>query len=137
MINIERGTIIRALFSLLTIHTWFCGMFDPQTVHYQITERSGFVGVVVVTLLGLLGLLALVDTVVNDMMSQNYFLKSLLGRRHLIFMAIALLYATELYVSLQFVQSWGLALYCLLMVSFLVITAFRDINYRFPGKIHA
>jgi len=137
MISVERGTILRGFFSLLTVHTWFCGMFDPRSLHYLVTAKAQGLGLVVITLFGLLGLLALVDTVVNDVMGKKYFLNALLGRRHLIFMNIALLNATELFVATQYVFSWGLALYCLLVCSFVVLTAFRDIHYRYPDKKHA
>ena len=137
MISVERGTILRGFFSLLTVHTWFCGMFDPRSLHYLVTYKAQGIGLVVISLFGLLGLLALVDTVVNDVMSKKYFLKPLLGRRHLIFMAIALLNATELFVSVQYVFSWGLAMYCLLVCSFVVLTAFRDIRHRYPDNAHA
>jgi hypothetical protein len=137
MISVERGTILRGFFSLLTMHTWYCGMFDPLTLHYMVTQGAGWVGLGVITLFGLLGMLALVDTVVNDVMSKKFFLNVLLGRRHLVFMNIALLNATELFVSVQYVFSWGLALYCFLVCSFVVLTAFRDIHYRYPDDKHA
>jgi hypothetical protein len=137
MKSVERSTILRGFFSLLTLHTWYCGMFDPSTMHYIVTAKAQGIGLVVITLFGLLGLLALVDTVINDIMSHKYYTHFLLGRRHLIFMNIALLNATELYVSIQYGFSWGLALYSLLVCSFVVLTAFRDIHYRFPDKKHA
>lgn len=137
MITIERGSILRLFFSLLTIHTWYCGMFDTKTLHYMVTTQAGELGSVIIMLFGSLGLVALADSFVNDFMPRQYSMKTLMKFRHLVFMIIAIMNSAELYVAVQYVQSWGLTFYCLLITTFVVITAFSDIKARFPGFKHA
>lgn len=137
MLKIERGSILRLFFSLLTLHTWYCGMFDPRTLHYMVTTMAGNLGVWIITLFGCLGLAALLDGFINDFLPRQFSIKPLLKSRHLVFMAIAILNSSELFVAVRYVESWGLTLYCLLITTFVVITAFSDIKARFPGFKHA
>lgn len=133
MPNVQRSSILRAFFSLLALHTWFCGMFDPKTLHFMVTKEANELGLTVVTLFGVLGLLGFLDVVVNDFMCEDRSLPSLMEWRHLLFMGIAILNASEMFVAMKYVQSWGLTLYCSLVSTFVTITAFRDIQIRFSG----
>ncbi len=128
-----RGSILRLFFSLLTLHTCFCGLFDARTLHYMVTIKAGVMGTWVIVAFGALGLMALADTFVNDFLPKGYSMLTLQKSRHLIFMSIAILNCAELFVAVRLVESWGLVLYCLLVSSFVVITAFSDIQHRFPG----
>ena len=137
MLNIQYGSILRAFFALLALHTWFCGMFDPKTMHFMVTKEAHGLGLAVVTAFGALGFLALLDAIVNDFMDQDHAMPSLMECRHLLFMGIAILNASEMFVALKYVQSWGLTLYCLLVCTFVTVIAFRDIKIRFSGTQHA
>lgn len=137
MPNVQRSSILRAFFALLALHTWFSGMFDPKTLHFMVTKEAHGLGLFVVTAFGTIGFLALLDVVVNDFMDERHVLPSLMEIRHILFMGIALLNASEMFVSLKYIQSWGLTLYCLLVCTFVTITAFRDIKIRFSGTQHA
>lgn len=121
-------TVLRTFFALLTLHTWFCGMYENKTLHFMVTQKAGPLGLAVITAFGFLGFLALLDTMVE--------LPTLRENRHLIFMAISILNAAELFVSLQYISSWGLALYCLLVSVFVAITAILDVyvRYKLPMK---
>lgn len=137
MTPLARSSTLRMFFSLLTLHTWFSGMFEPRSLHFLVTQEAYPVGLWVVTLFGILGFLTFVDLLINDILPEQYSVPFLLKQRHLIFMAIAILNAAEFFVSLKYVASWGLGLYCLLVCSFVAITAFRDIQLRFTDTIHA
>jgi hypothetical protein len=131
----KRGSILRLFFSLLTLHTSFCGLFDSRTLHYMVTVKAGTLGVVVISVFGILGLLALADTFINDFLPKEYKLLPVQEHRHIIFMSIAIINCAELFVAVKIVQSWGLVLYCLLVSVFVVITAYSDIQHRFPRFI--
>lgn len=129
MTNTERGSILRTFFALLTLHTWFCAFYEPLSLHFMVTEKAGHLGAIAATLFGWLGFLALIDVVFNDYFPE-YKLPTILAERPNILMAIALMNAMELFVALHYTSSWGLALYCLLVSSFVVITAFLDVHVR-------
>jgi hypothetical protein len=137
MTTTKRGSILRLFFSLLTLHTCYCGLFDNRTLHFLVTIKAGDLGTAVIVAFGALGLMALADTFVNDFLPKEYTMLRLQKSRHLIFMAIAILNCAELFVAVRLVESWGLVLYCLLVSLFVVITAFSDIQTRFPGMKHA
>lgn len=127
MLNTERGAVLRTFFALLTLHTWFCGLYEPLSLHFMVTEKAAGLGILAVTMFGMLGLLLLVDAVI--------YLPTLRDNRLGILMSISLMNAAELFVALHFISSWGLAIYCLLVSSFVAITAFLDIHVRYKKVV--
>lgn len=134
MINIERGTILRALFSCLALQTWFSGLCEKRSMHFLVTSEAGLFGVLVIGVMGVLGLVLFLDTVVNDMMSANKRFPWALNKRPYVLMGLAVLNAGELFVAAHKVGSLSLSLYCAIMATFLAATAFRDVQIRYRGK---
>jgi hypothetical protein len=134
MINIERGTILRALFSCIALQTWFAGLYEPRSMHFLVTRDAGDFGYWVVGFMGTLGIALLLDTVVNDMLPKRLRLPYLLDNRPYVLMAMAILQAAELYVAAHIMGSWSLAFYCLTLSFFMTVTAFRDVQLRCLGN---
>lgn len=129
----QSGSLIRAYFSLLAFHTVFSGFFEPKSLHFLVVHQAGDLGYWIIVFTGVLGVISLVDTIVNDVLPEKYSFHNGLNHRHLVFMSLALAQAAEMFVSLHYVYSWGLALFCLLNVVFLTIAAFRDVQIRYKG----
>lgn len=134
MINIERGTILRALFSCVALQTWFAGMYESRSLHFLVTRSSGDFGYWVLMLLAVLGVVLLMDTVVNDMMHRRYRLEWALEMRPTILMTMAILQAGEVFVATHVVESVALSLHGLIMSVFMAVSAFRDVQHRYKGN---
>lgn len=134
MLNIQRGSILRAYFSLQAILTWATGVFEPKSVHSLVTQEAGPLGSVVLALMGVLGVMCYVDVLINDTLPKRFNAYWLLRHRHLMLMLLAMFNAAELFVAVHLISAWGLAFHCLLNVLFIVTTAFRDVQLRYPRK---
>lgn len=133
MINIERGSFLRAFFALHAILVWFCALYEPRSMHYLVTRDAGLVGRCLAGTFGMLGLLLLLDVVINDFMPKRFKFASALVYRPRMLMAMAMLLGAEMFVAVKRLGSWGLSLYCLLFITFTIITAFRDVQLRYKG----
>lgn len=136
MTSLERSSILRAFFSLITLQTWFCGMYEPLSMHYAVTKGGHTIGLIVISLFAILGTFSLLDTIINDIMDEQYNFHWVLKIRHLVFMFMAILYVAELFVSLKFTVAWGLITFDFLVATFIIITAFYDVQIRFMDKSH-
>lgn len=133
MLNLPRGSMIRTYFSLQALHTAFSGFFDPRSLHFMVTQKAGELGVYIVAFAGALGLVAFIDSVVNDIFPSKYSFNNGLEHRHLVLMFLAIAQASELFVAVRYVRSMDLAVYCVLNITFITITAFQDVQVRYKG----
>lgn len=134
-LQIKRGTILRAFFACQALLIWGSGMFEPQSLHYEVTQSAGLFGVLAVTGMGFFGALALIETLINDVMPCGYTFQFGLNNRHLIFMLMAMFQGAEFFIAVRMIDSLVLSLWCLFNVIFLTVAAFRDVTLRYKKDV--
>lgn len=86
----RRYVIARLYVVLSALTTLIVSIFEPRAINFYYLLNNSIDGKIVIFVSCAIVLAALIDTVVNDFMSDRYKIITLYNKRHLIYMAIAM-----------------------------------------------
>ena len=135
MYGILECSILLRVYTMLVSGLYCYTSFNyPDTIMYKVAHVNEFATFAMATV-GALAIVGLVDTLINDIMSDRFTFLDALHTRHLVLMGIPICFAIQIFTCVSAELSYAILPYYFIYIILVPLSAFIDVQKRHLKEI--